>query len=473
MSDRPTDSTYDSDEESRARASLQGKGWEILRGEALPPGSPPAVTDDSDAAPAPGASPDDTAMNWVAAPELSKLQGRAPAAADLPVASPPPADSALPVEKRPAETEAIPRIEAFAMNASGQRGYAPSGDLDALTPVAPEELGQPPADSDPLPSGEPEDGGGIGLRIVDEVPPLEADGAVIRPQDVRIDAGRLTPVSGNRRPDASDLFSRERETLPADDLLQKFVTDERLEQLWTDLETLQQDLVDKVQGDRTLMDTYQKELLQASALLLQDRANYDDVRAILYRIRTDLARDEKVRRDITKYKPQILWFLVFAFLLWMVLMALEPLFSRFMADVIGLRSLSMIYHPTLFGMLGAIVNAYFTLNKHAIQLRDFDPAHMSWYLMNPIIGLIMGLLMTLVFGTGIVSTIGVGVLEQSQSDMLGQYPFLLWVLCFLAGYNQNVVLRLLQRTFNMLRGESEQQKNDDQESTQTPPNPAN
>ena len=126
-------------------------------------------------------------------------------------------------------------------------------------------------------------------------------------------------------------------------------------------------------------------------------------------------------------------------------------FGEFLASI-GMGPVSVMYHPTLFGMLGAIVYAYFTFHKHAIQQRDFDPVHLSWYLMNPIIGIVMGLLMTLVFGAGIVSTIGVGLVDQGQGQMMGQYPFLLWVLCFLAGYNQNVVLRLMTRAFSLMRG---------------------
>jgi len=105
-------------------------------------------------------------------------------------------------------------------------------------------------------------------------------------------------------------------------------------------------------------------------------------------------------------------------------------------------------------VLGAILNAYFTLNKHTVRLYDFDPIHLSWYMMNPVIGGVMGLLMTLAFGAGIVSTVGLGALEQVQPEVVGQYPFLLWVLCVLAGYNQNVVLRLLAR---LVRGTAKEE----------------
>ncbi len=480
--------------EPHRRASLRGKGWEILRGseppDDLPPPqdvAPPEVDETS--------TQDDTVLDWMAAPELSKLKASPPlfeepdtaydladfedlevdgepvptfvpvesAEAEVVEAWPEPALAADPVTEAlvaPEESEAVPPIERLL---AGQPpvsfSYAARPEVVNLVPADPEALREPAAEAVPV-----ADTGGLAdvsdVRVAPrgDIAVVMPDDAIIRPQDVRIDAGRLAPVSGGRPP-AKELFGEAKAVRPDESLLSRFVTDERLDKLWNDIDKLQEQIVQKVQGSRDLTDTYQKELLEASALLLQDRANYDDVRAIIYRVRADLAREEKVRQDTEKYKPQIIRFLFLAFVLWVILMAVEPLFGQFMTDV-GLGALGLIYHPTMFGMLGAIVYAYFTLNRHAIHLRDFDPVHVSWYLMNPFIGIIMGLLMTLVFTTGIVSTIGVGLLDQAESAMLGQFPFLLWVLCFLAGYNQNVVLRLLYRTFSFLRG-----KDDADEST--------
>ena len=456
--------------EPRERASLRGKGWEILRG-SEPSGAP--LPEDMFVRPqADEAQPaeDEAVLDRMAAPERAKLTASpAPPAeghmADRPVAAEElPTRASAPVTGEEFETQ--PRVEAVAADRpQAILSYVPRPEVESLAPDSPEAMGEE-AEA-PIEEAEASGDMAVGFSVVSQpaTGELEKEKAIIRPQDVRIDAGRLTPVSGPRAP-ARELFAEARAVAPSEELLEKFVTDERLEKLWSDIEALQEQIVRKVQGRRDLTDAYQKELLEASALLLQGRANYDDVRAILYRVRADLAREEKVQADIAKYKPPIIRYLLLAFILWLALMAVEPLVRQFMIDS-GLDALSIIYHPTLFGMLGAIVYAYFTLNKHAIQLRDFDPAHLSWYLMNPVIGLIMGLLMTLVFTTGIVSTIGVGLLDQaSESSMLGQYPFLLWVLCFLAGYNQNVVLRLLYRTFGFLRGRDSEEGRD-----QSPPSP--
>ena len=479
------------DDASHPRASLRGKGWEILYGTSPPDADVPARDEAEQAVPPPAQVEDEAAQDLIAAPERAKLLGGSPAAPDDLEEAVPLEDEFPPVQPGSAggeETEAFPQFEAAIVeNFVMAEAYRLRPEIEALTPVMPEVLPEPeeavseesPAGEQPpaveeeanglvLEPGEDEelaffeaaarngngngngngnDAGGLAARVED-VGQLEPVSTVIRPQDVRIDSGRLTPVSS--RPSADELFAEAQEVVPDASLLEKLVTDEEIEKAWNEIETLQGQIVQSVEGDRRLTDIYQKELLEASTLLLQSRANYDDVRAIIYRVRTDLARDAKIRRDIATYKPRIIRYLLLMLILWVLLMAAQPWFWQFMSGVVGMEILGLLYHPTLFGMLGAIINAYFTLNKHAIQLRDFDPAHVSWYLMNPVIGLVMGLLMTLVFGAGIVSTLSAGIF--SDPEMLGQYPFLLWVLCFLAGYNQNVVLRLLDRTFSFLRG---------------------
>ncbi len=431
------------------RASLRGRGWEILRGQPPPPAGQPAepLTPPAPEEGLPGAEAA-PALELAAAPELAKLRGSPPPASVVPPTEEvPPQRMAVVVEP---EAEAIPWVETTAGAKSLQSAiYTPPPEVEALVPEEPETI---LPEGEPTPAVEDEAAAGGQLQIARQpfvLDDLSRAGIVIQPQDARIDAGELAPAGGRPRPQSGELFAAEREIVPSQELLARFVTDERLEALWQEIERLQAALPQRLKGLPARADAYQRELLQASALLLQNRANYDDVRAIITRLQVDLARDEQIEADIRRYKPRLLLYLILVLVLWVILMLLEPIVARSLGDGLGMQAISAVYHPTLFGVLGAILRAYFTLNKHTVQLRDFDPAHLSWYIMNPVIGGVMGLLMTLVFGAGIVSTVGLGALEQVQPEVVGQYPFLLWVLCVVAGYNQNVVLRLLAR---LLRG---------------------
>lgn len=435
MTDRLDDQLPEVPADVPERVSLRGRGWQIMRGEA-PLEAYSAASDLPDLAPPAEAAP---VLDWVAAPELSKIQGTPEMAVEDYAAIAPVA------EEVSGEFEAIPPIEVGVSAAVEiMQDYVPRRMVQELVPADPEEL----------PDAEISDGKeapGTSLRVV-AASSVTMDSVVIRPQDTRLDAGRLT-MPGVKRSDTG------RDIVPDDELLDKFVTDDRLERVWRDIETLQEELADRVDNDPVLMDAYQQELLQASTLLLADRANYDDVRAILYRVQLELAHKEKVQGAIKRYKPQLLFTLFLVFILWIFLMAVEPFVNYFMTQVLDITTLGMLYHAALFGMLGALVFAYFTLNKHTIQQQDFDPQHISWYLMNPLIGLIMGILVALIFGVGVVSTVGFTTIQQPDV-VLNQYPFLLWLVCFLVGYNQNAVLRLLNRTFSLLRGRDNHESGD-------------
>jgi hypothetical protein len=99
-------------------------------------------------------------------------------------------------------------------------------------------------------------------------------------------------------------------------------------------------------------------------------------------------------------------------------------------DAIDAPFFGLAYLPVIFGAFGGLLRAYLTLNKHTAIQKDFDPAHIPWYLFSPLVGGILGFL-TYVLITGIVAT----TVNQSISDAsaLRDWPFIAWFLAFLAG----------------------------------------
>jgi hypothetical protein len=89
----------------------------------------------------------------------------------------------------------------------------------------------------------------------------------------------------------------------------------------------------------------------------------------------------------------------------------------------------------LFGIAGALISGYLTLERHTTKLRDFDPAHVSWYLFNPLLGAVMGLIMFL-----IAAIANEDLLQDSGSTAERAITYLL---CVVVGMNQNTVLRQL------------------------------
>ena len=104
---------------------------------------------------------------------------------------------------------------------------------------------------------------------------------------------------------------------------------------------------------------------------------------------------------------------------------------------------SIVFYPVMFGVLGALVSGFLTLERHTTHLRDFDPLHVSWYLFNPPLGAVMGLLMLLLYAIVNQDVLQPGAAEPMELAVV-------WLLCALAGMNQHAVLRHIYRLLDRL-----------------------
>ena len=461
--------------EQRRRASLRGKGREILLGQRSSADTPSEAEEKKDSprqrpdhidATALPLSPEEAAALLDFSPDSPAYDAETP----LPAASPPldqgnqaagPADDVdeLPgwllsedsdmafdvpdwvqegvSDMSPAELrtgDAMPLGERDPETVAGDdiAAYEPHPLLDALTPHDPESWSHPPVEPEVV---EPL----VGLRRAARAAATKDDGGLLVPEGATGDgaapAGMTLPdpfLAALPRQASDQLFERTAE--PDTSLLAMLVDDERIRKLSDQIEALQEDLVQHVESDRTTADLYMDELLQASSLLMASRENYDDARAIVYRIRADINRQRKVHADISRYRPLLLNYYVGWGIALVVLFLLKGLFTG-VTDAVGVGIVSALYYPMLLGVSGALISGYLTLERHTTRLRDFDPIHISWYLFSPLLGGVMGLLMFL-----IASIANEDLLRESATDAEFAITYLL---CVVAGMNQNNVLRQL------------------------------
>ncbi|MBN1203008.1 MAG: hypothetical protein JXJ20_14250 [Anaerolineae bacterium] len=475
----------DSTNEERSRASLRGKGWEILLGqrrdieefdtpgddtdakqqpegvdasalaltaeetEALLDFSPDSPAYDADATPFPveEAPPvrvkeEPTLPDWLTgeSDEFDKIpawQAEAEKEIYETAGFPAEGETTPPRPERATDLfsqEAVPLAERAPDLGAGtdQAPHDPSSDLDAMIPSEPEVWST--VDIADAEEAFPEEERADDQVAAGELTVEDHEGGLVVPEDAILERAAGANITDPFAPvvtrkTSKSLFTRTSE--PDQKILDALVSDARVQELWQQIDALHEVLVQTVQGDRGVTDVYQQELLQASALLLESRANYDDARAIVYRIRADLNRQRKVDADVKRYRPLLLNYYLGWGIAWVVLFALKGLFTG-VADAVGVEIVSAIYHPMLFGVLGALISGYLTLERHTTRLRDFDPIYISWYLFNPILGAVMGLLMFLLYAVA-----NHDVLQESATDL---EVAIAWILCAVAGMNQNTVL---------------------------------
>lgn len=210
------------------------------------------------------------------------------------------------------------------------------------------------------------------------------------------------------------------------------VDDERLRKLALQIEAVQDDLARRPSGDAQVVLGYQQALADASRMLAESRQNYETVRATVYRIRTEINRQRKTDADIARYRPLLLNYMVGWVIALGVLFLLKALFVG-VGEAVGVSIVGVLYYPLLLGIAGALLAGYLTLERHATRLRDFDPIYISWYLFNPLLGGVMGLLAFLV-----ASIANEDLLRDSATE--AEYA-ITYLLCVVAGMNQTPILR--------------------------------
>lgn len=246
------------------------------------------------------------------------------------------------------------------------------------------------------------------------------------------------PFPKAERQPAQSLFAPTKAADP--DLLEELVDNGRIHTLWNMIEILQEDIAEQARLSPKRADIYQQELLQASDLLLQSRENYDDARAVVFRIRADLKREAQIKRDIEKYNPILMTYIIG----WFIALAVLALLSAFVEDIleeIEADFFAAAYLPVVFGAAGGLFLAYTTLNRHVAVLRDFDRAHIWWYFVSPLIGGLMGLM---TFALWVATVITTTTQEINEFDEMMRFPVIVWVLAFLGGIQQNWVINRLR-----------------------------
>jgi hypothetical protein len=234
------------------------------------------------------------------------------------------------------------------------------------------------------------------------------------------------------------------------ELLALFVDDNRLRDLFDQLETLQEEVATNVRGDRSKSDVYLEELLLASNLLLSSRDNYDEARSIVYRIRADLNRERRVEADIRRYGNGMLY--IYA----ATLIAIGTLFllGRFFVDLsdsVGAPFIGDAYYAMILGALGAWLAGGLTLWRQIAVDRNFDPNQMGGSFINLLFGLISGFIAYLLMWS----------LNTANTGEVGEAPLTLLV-ALAAGFRQESI-------YNWLLGVVDRFTPGDQAKTTPPP----
>lgn len=214
------------------------------------------------------------------------------------------------------------------------------------------------------------------------------------------------------------------------------VTDKDVKELWKRADTAKAG-VDEHVGTLVIARDLFDLIKSARNELMAGRDNYEEaerfVNEVEYRVHLSVL--------LKKWSQTIGIRLFFYELIWGVLLVILALLTLSKGYSSGQQDPIYLFTTMVWGGVGGVVGAWFSLIKHIAQDQDFDIQHTLWYLYTPPMGMLLGLAVWLIMRSG---------LSAVNGPLNIQSPLLIYFIAWLAGYQHNVFTDLVKRAMKVL-----------------------
>jgi hypothetical protein len=237
------------------------------------------------------------------------------------------------------------------------------------------------------------------------------------------------------------------------------ITKERVNELWDEIDETYDRVINDVRGHYGTTDDAIADLKEARELLLAGPEHFDNAEVLVMQVKARLRLEEKVRQWSKSWGVWLRTYLI----IWLILLTTVSLFTL-QVEAVAVEFvpdwMAATFLPGFFGGFGGVVGALWVLIKHTTRRRDFDPIHAPWYIVNPFLGIALGVLTYLVIrGGGVVLGNLAGINSDasftSTAEAGATSRLLLYLLCAIVGFNQNVLWRLISRVMKAVLPEDQ------------------
>jgi len=318
--------------------------------------------------------------------------------------------------------------------------------LDETSPPVSETSVAPPPPPSTAPSGRP---------IIESLGGIITERIETSPED-------LLPADLAQQQDVNNILDLKEQTqLEKDEAIaarvSRYVGRERRENLDTEIEHLYTQVATELSTNKDDAEFALKILSEAQDIILEDTRQYDEA---LYRVavvKTMLARKQNLRRWSYTYGMGVFVYAV----VWLGLFIFGFLSTDFLNTIMGesgegLTTLRSAWFSALAGGIGGIIGIFYSLYWHVAMKQDFDRQYVMYYLVQPIMGFILGALIYFIVLAGyLIFNL------NTPTDSPDTITSIALVLGFIAGFRQRVVFEMIDRIVKKIMPRSEDEPSQD------------
>jgi hypothetical protein len=382
----------------------------------------------------------------------------------LPVADAAP-DGPAPVAPPVVPAPVAPAVEAVAPAPSASLPVTPAPVTPPAgpAPVTPAPVTPPPAEPAPVSGERPGQSPiRIGAVIIDSTPSPATPPAAETPVSVG-PAGELIPVGQPGTQAVVPVLPGQRDVMPpgpgvrpavqqlptaqvfAED--QKTVVINRLnvnlnaewqKSLHVRIDDLYKQVATKFSSPPANADRMLTLLTEARQILIESPENFVAIESRMMQVQVTMTRTTESRAQATRYGPRILGYEV----LWLALLLLGLVFAAPLVELFT-RSGAMtgatandmfpFWNTLMWGGIGGIIGALYALWWHISDQQDFERQYLMWYLVQPIMGTVLGGIVFLLLSGGFL------LLQVKPTDTNAGARLIPYLVAVLAGFRQNFI----------------------------------
>ncbi|HID62106.1 MAG TPA: hypothetical protein EYP49_05120 [Anaerolineae bacterium] len=206
-------------------------------------------------------------------------------------------------------------------------------------------------------------------------------------------------------------------------------------------------------------------LREARDISIERPRQFDQAEYRVAKVRAMLERKQNISRWSLIYGYPVLIYEVVWFLLLLASFLFDHSLAVSIANVTGttfsdMASLSMehifpLWNTMAWGGIGGVVGSLYSLYWHAAVEQDFDRQYLMWYIVQPIMGVILGGIVYLIIASGFISiqVLAAQATDVSQAAQAMANPAIKAfhsVVAIVAGFRQRFVYEMLDRLVQAL-----------------------
>lgn len=222
----------------------------------------------------------------------------------------------------------------------------------------------------------------------------------------------------------------------------------RLQSLTKNIDALYQQMTREVGARHETLEDVANLLQQARAALLRGSDGFAEAEKLTMQAQGLLRRKEESRRWAAFYGTIILGYEFLFFIAFVLVLAFDrPLAAwvgslTHVTEALNMRDILPFWDTMIWGGIGGVVGALYSLYWHVAEQQDFDRQYNMWYVVQPIMGAMLGAFIYLIVVSGMLA-MSINIQTVSSS----WFPSALACLC---GFRQKFILELLDKLVEVI-----------------------